>query len=277
MAVFYDNARNKLSVVTTTDGAVSRQVYEGKISVPSGACYVRCNWHKGSGDQYFGYTINNGVVAKNVITTKVLTKCNIVAKPFTLSGGNAIGFGDSIMYGYRSLDPTDVSSNPWPNLVKDALGLNNFTNRAVGGAGFTRGTTILTQITGQTLNTRDLIFIAAGTNDFHYGASLSSFSDAVNAVFDYVDTNKGSQTKVIVITPINRSQAPRVENGASLDVYRSILTELALERGYSVLDGSSFGFPQVESDYQDEVLNDGLHPTDKGYVIYANAVCGLLS
>ena len=276
MLSFHDNTGIRISAVTTATGAVSGEVYSGPISVPTGAYYVRATKRVASGEQYVGYdtkyleAINELTASDNYVFAESL------AKPFVNSGANAIGFGDSIMYGYGP--DAVVSPNPWPNIVKDRCGFNNFTNRAVGGAGFTVGSTILTQMTGQTLNTRNYIFIAAGTNDYHYTAKLSVFETAVNTAFDYVDANKGPQTKVVIITPINRSQAPRNSNGASLDAYRSILTKCALKHGYSVIDGRNFGFPKTDYDssYLTAVLTDGLHPTDAGYVMYANHICGLL-
>ena len=273
---FYNNVGTRISKITTIDGATSGQVYTGDIAVPENAFYVGATKRTANGEQYISYPLNYKKTMMELEAANSYIFADILAKPFVLSGANAIGFGDSIMYGYMSLDATDISSNPWPSVVKDRLGFNNFTNRAVGGAGFTVGTTLLQQITGQTLNTRDYIFIAAGTNDYHYGAPIGSFSNAVDGVFNYIDENKGAQTKVIVITPINRSQASGNANAASLDVYRTILTQKALTRGYSVIDGRKFGFPTKAGTYQQAVLPDGLHPNDTGYIMYANHICGLI-
>ena len=276
VCVFYNNAGIRISAVSTIDGATSGTVYTGDIPVPDGAYYVRATKRVASGEQYVAYELAYDAIITDEMNKRNCILAETLAKPFVLSGANAIGFGDSMMYGYRSLDQTDVSANPWPNIVKDRLGFNNFTNLAVGGAGFTVGTKIITQMTGKILNTRDYIFIAAGTNDYHYAAYLDAFETAVNEAFDYVDANKGANTKVVVITPINRSQAPGNTNAASLNDYRSILTESALKRGYSVIDGRNFGFPDFAGGYQQSVLPDGLHPNDTGYVMYANHICGLL-
>ena len=198
-----------------------------------------------------------------------------IDKPMIFTEKNIIGFGDSIMKGYK--DGGVLVEKNWVDLFLERSGATNFTNRAIGGAGFgISSNSIASQLTGQILNTRDYIFIGAGTNDYHYSISKTAFQNGVNSAFDIIDTNKGTQTKVIVITPINRTQGTPNNNPIPLDWYRETITMMSLQRGYSVIDGSKMGFTSVAGNYQEATMVDGLHPNELGYEIYARHLYGLL-
>jgi lysophospholipase L1-like esterase len=282
MIAFYDSSYNLISVITNV--GTDKTVVTGRANVPTDAKYFRATMRNASEGQYVKYKSDTKKLSEDVeAIKKQLSEKNEyvivdnIAKPMNFANSNIIGFGDSIMYGYRSLDTSDVSEHPWREIFKEKSGASNFTNRSVGGAGYARQyNSILMQLEGQTLSTRDFIFVAAGTNDYHYGVSESEFLTGIENTFAFIDSNKGENTKVIIITPINRSQPSANDNPITLDWYRDCLTKKALEHRYSVIDGSKMGFPNVSSNYQSLVMSDGLHPTDLGYEIYANYLLGIL-
>lgn len=274
MICFYDNAHYFMSSISDDGTGVAKPV-SGTVAIPEGACYVRVSCRIDY-PHYFlmGYDFNT--LEKLSQLTEDYLLIDSIAKPMTFSGADSIAFGDSIMKGY--LPDGTISSNPWINIVSGELNFSNITNRAVDGAGFTlNSNSIMSQVNGQILNTRDFIFVAAGTNDYNYCARSSTFESSVEEVFNYIDANKAEKTKVIVITPTNRTLDAGTYNPLPLSWYRNCLTELALKHGYSVIDGSTIGFANKVGSYQNLTMLDGLHPTDLGYKIYANHILGLLS
>ena len=60
----------------------------------------------------------------------------------------------------------------------------------------------------------------------------------------------------------------------TLQNVRNIITRVALEYDYNVVQGTEFPFP-TESDtqeYKSLMFQDNLHPTDLGYKMYAKAL-----
>ena len=130
----------------------------------------------------------------------------MVRKPFAWSGKRINFTGDSITKGY--INGQQISQNyNYPKLFCDAVGATPY-NLAVGGATFSTGTQqshIIDQVTNTNKN-NDILFIAAGINDWAFGVDLATFATAVKQVCDYLNNaSNGWQTKpVIWITPINQ-------------------------------------------------------------------------
>ena len=53
---------------------------------------------------------------------------------------------------------------------------------------------------------------------------------------------------------------------------RSIITDYAIEYEFSVIDGKHFNFPTEKSDITNDLLEDELHPSYKGYRHYAKCL-----
>jgi lysophospholipase L1-like esterase len=275
MIAFYDNSGIRLSYIAT--GGTDGSLYKATVSIPAGAYAVRATYHTGSGDQYVEliYPYQDAVQYANA--EKAFMRIDTLDKPFSLSGADVCVFGDSIAKGYDHTSA--VVANPWPNVLGSKLGFHSIANYAVGGQGYSRGSNnVLAQLQSASLSSKTIIFIGAGTNDYHYGIRLSVFDAAVESAFAYVDSNKSAAAKVIVITPINRTAAPDANSTqfASLDDYRKIITQRALLHGYSVIDGSKFGFSDIAGAYQEATMQDGLHPNQTGYNFYATHIAGLI-
>ena len=221
MICFYDNAHYFISSISD-DGTGTNKPVSGVAEIPEGACYVRVSCRIDY-PHYFsmGYDFNTLKKLSQIEEDYLLI--NTISKPMIFSGANCIAFGDSIMKGYTP-DNT-ISVNPWIDIVSTELGFNNITNRAMGGAGFTiSNNSLISKVTGQILNTRDFIFISAGTNDYYYCARSSTFESSVEEVFNYIDANKAEKTKVIIITPINRTSNAATYNPLPLSWYSICLT-----------------------------------------------------
>lgn len=113
------------------------------------------------------------------------------------------------------------------------------------------------------------IIIALGTNDLSgviRGTILlgdwdsedtSTLYGALNYAVNRCKTNAPS-AKVILVSPINRTNG---WNGIAMQIIRNAIRNKALANGFSILDGGTSPFPNVENDLSKICWNDGLHPT----------------
>ncbi|WP_127580182.1 SGNH/GDSL hydrolase family protein [Paenibacillus koleovorans] len=253
MGCFYTSGDSYIGNVT---------VSSGYLVVPDNAAYVVLNLI-GTDEVY--------AIPREYEAAQVYADC--VNKPYVFSGKTSLWFGDSITAGYTS--GVTITANGFPKLFSNKVGMT-FTNEGVGGALFTSGynvvETIPTTIESTTLNT-DFVFIAGGTNDFGLGADIEDFEQTISDLCDYLEANYSGE--VIFITPINRV-TPSNNEVAPLDAYRNIIAEYACMYGFSVVDGSNFNFPLESGVYKTAVMNDGLHPTEDGYKVYAKNLATVL-
>ena len=206
---------------------------------------------------------------KDTITTNTQNYGSCLNKPYNFSNKTALFFGDSITKGY--INSSTITDKTYCKIFSDKVGLTH-TNKAKGGALFTSGynevETINTTIEKTTLNT-DFIFIGGGTNDYGLGVPLSTFKNSLEELCQYLQSNYNGE--VIFITPINRV-APSNNEQAPLQSYRNAIIEKACKYGFSVVDTSKFAFPSTSSEYSTLVLSDNLHPSEKGYEVYAKCL-----
>jgi lysophospholipase L1-like esterase len=240
----------------------------GYITTTSDTGYILVNVSKGD------YVYSEKVTTTGLSTTSNQNFRNNVSKPFTFNGKTALYFGDSITTGATS--GSTSTPNNFPKLFSDKVGLN-YTNKGVSGALFTSGfngvETIPTTIKTTPLNTTDIIFIAGGTNDYGLGVSLSQFETSISDICSYLKANFTG--KVVFIAPINRVTTSN-NQVADLQDYRNIIGQYSMMNGFSFIDGGTFNFPSVTGTYSSSVFGDGLHPSETGYKIYANALSTIL-
>lgn len=185
--------------------------------------------------------------------------------------------GDSISAGWAA-DYVDGSINQHNaevsaiNKLKQLLGNVTVYNHSHGGWSYSSPTNNMLVEAQQAneanhLNT-DYLLIMAGTNDFDYGKGKQAFSNALDDLTEYLNENYNGQ--IIIVTPINRSkEEARI---VSLDWYRDTLTNWALQNGYWVIDGSKVDFPTSAGEEQQIMIADGIHPSNYGHIMYANAL-----
>ena len=211
---------------------------------------------------------------------------NVVKKPLTFNNKNAYFAGDSITVGH--INGSQVTQNNYVNIFCDHTGLNK-TNIAVSGALFTFGKnaikTIPTQIS-EIVASPDYLFIAGGVNDWQMGVPFAEFRTTLNSLCDYINSAENlSDTEIIWILPINQAGYEKthdLNSFANLQVYRNIMYEVISSRNngnYSIINGYTFGFPDESADTEcvSRMFGDKLHPSERGYLLYAfglmNALC----
>jgi lysophospholipase L1-like esterase len=210
---------------------------------------------------------------------------NVVRKPFNWSTRKVLVVGDSIAKGF--VNGSTVTAYTWAYWLNQKLGFASLTNGAVGGAAFTQhdGNTIIkAQLEAHYTDDVNLIFVGAGVNDWMRGASYSDVYNAVTELIDYVANNYPANTEIIFVTPIEPAgyhlyDKTRRTGTDSLDDIRQAITDAAIANDtdnlISVIDGKTFGFPNIEgkSAFISLAFGDRLHPSELGYRnIYAPAL-----
>lgn len=238
----------------------------GVVKYPAGTNYIIINLGV---DDYIESEI---IYSTTKEETKDYNLTTIINKPYNFNNEKALFVGDSITKGYIN-GSTITNDLNYVTLFSNSVGLTS-TNLAIGGALFTKGynevKTILEQLDTLTLNNYNFLFIAGGTNDYGLGVPIEEFTLAVKEVCDYLKANYNKE--VIFITPINRI-APSNDEKAPLDEYRSVITNYAIEYEFSVIDGKHFNFPTEKTDITNDLLEDELHPSYKGYRHYKKCLC----
>ncbi len=97
---------------------------------------------------------------------------------------------------------------------------------------------------------------------------MKTFETSLKNTCKYLKKNFTGKD-VIFITSINHAAWDDSKAVVSVDDYRKIITKVARKNKCSVIDGSAFHFPNSPSEGYEQLLFDGLHPTEWGYAIYA--------
>lgn len=212
----------------------------------------------------------------------------VVDKPFSFNGKTAVFFGDSICYGTASTPSghIDAGANRWTTKFCNKVGLTE-TNHGIGSASFTYGVTgyNIVETIMETPITQDFIFICGGVNDFWYNAEIGDYNSndtttlygALNTLISYLNTNYPNK-QIIFVLPIN-TQIEQENKLHPLNDYRQAIFNKASVAGYSVVDGSQFGFADFRHTgycFQYYTEWDNLHPTVAGHAMYAKAMATAL-
>ena len=189
-----------------------------------------------------------------------------IEKPFNLtSESKVIAFGDSITSGYGEVSRSET----WINLLSSRIGFT-LNNVAVGGAMFKE--TAEKSIAAQYEAIADWtgithVFIAAGVNDASHSTDFDDFKTYVQNTIDYIKLHAPSDVKICFITPIERNSV--VYHTIN---YASIIASIALNNDCSIINGYDIPIPFINSEWFDNLTQDGLHPTEQGQKVYANFV-----
>lgn len=200
---------------------------------------------------------------------------------------NAIG--DSITYGVFTGEndncPKSRPEKTWFTLVCETFGFEEMRNYAVSGVSVSGLTTVnpggaISKTYVRMNDDADIVFVAAGTNDFGTGVPVGSGEDREDVSFyGALDVlcrglnEKYSTAKKVYIVPIKREKEGPTPKGYTLDDYRNAIKEVAGERyGFYIIDGKSFGFEPETPEGRKKYMLDGLHPNDAGHKLYAERV-----
>lgn len=205
-----------------------------------------------------------------------------VKKPLSFNGKTINFFGDSITYGYIAASgnvEAHQATNQYPKLFAQAVGAsyNNY-----GRTGHTLADTaygsIYNDLQTYGVSECDFVVVSGGVNDWQTGVTENELKTAMMNICTWLGNNFSGE--VIFITPINKAgRNPITTPTQTLQNVRNVITQIALEHGYSVVQGWEFPFPTSKDDpyYISAMFQDRLHPTELGYSLYAqalrNAVC----
>lgn len=268
--VTYNMVGNVIDKIIPPNSSYS--VMSGDLDISSAktmriCCYNNANSYVEQKCMLYGFGAKNDSIISHVVN-----------RPYTFANKNAVFCGDSITAGFTS--GSTITQNGFPKLFSDAVGMT-FINKGVGGATITRITgygCIKDQVSSIDLSSADYIFIAGGVNDWQLAASLSEFRSSVKNICDYL-VEHNYNGSVIFILPISEAGRIPIETPiAELDDYRVIIAEVAMQYEHSVVNGKLFNFPTVDSDsaFITAMFGDRLHPTEKGYRLYAKNLKNVL-
>lgn len=205
-----------------------------------------------------------------------------VKKPFDFTGKKLDFFGDSITYGYIAASgdiPSHQATNQYPKTFWQDVGANGYHNYGVSGSTLSVVSgydSIYTKIQQTTLS-GDFVFVAGGVNDWQVGVNETTLKTAMVNICEYLKENFSGE--VIFITPIYEAgRTPIVTPTQTLQNVRNVITRIALQYGYSVVQGWEFPFPTEDddADYISAMFQDKIHPTELGYSMYAQALRNVL-
>lgn len=283
---FYNEEKNylpNLSVIATTDN-----IYSGVITIPEGVGYIKCC-------NYFNVvdavaTLQVGSLLKYIrsieykeVTGPIYNLANSIKRPIVFTDKKVAAFGDSITHGLTSTPEgvTKVTKGYLPQFVELA-GATLVTNKAVNGAAFTTVPNWEPATINQQLNSyngeADIVWVAAGINDFVLGCTLGKYGDnteytfygAVHIACENIKVKFPNAT-VIFVTPIPVTKSYNGQSTSPVDAFRSAIYEVATTYGFNVVSGSDLGMPKVPKGWSNSIIADwdGAHPTVAGHTFYA--------
>ncbi len=204
--------------------------------------------------------------------------------------GLTINFlGDSITEGHGTSGPEKV----FHQIIKEKHGLKHAYNYGVS------GTRIARQIVPTKDNTKwdltfelrseimnrgaDAVIVFGGTNDFGHGdapfgelesTDIYTFCGAVNSLICRLKRDFPN-SKIIFMTPIHRltENQKSSPDSKTLEDYKNAIVEICKKWGIKVIDLFKIN-PLDPND--EELVPDGLHPSDKGHSIMAEVVANEL-
>ena len=182
----------------------------------------------------------------------------------------AMFYGDSITYGldYGENRETIQNKQNWVNVFAELTGLR-VTNHGVSGTTLSQ---MLTNFKYYGARLYDYIFIAGGINDYHTNKTDEETRNTMREWCEYLKNNY-PHAIVTFITPINEAtRLYRKDLEEGLNDIRRIITEVAVQYSFNVIQGSSFPFPSERGTLANEVFSDDLHPNTLGYRIYAETL-----
>lgn len=216
-------------------------------------------------------------ITKNMLSDEIKNEFNS-----SYFANKTVNFlGDSITYGYDGSIPNNTNNTkvqkPYPETVKDILGLYKSNNYGVSGASISGGSyPLYLNYTSMTDNA-DYIVVFAGTNDWSgsiYGQPLGEKTDTEAGTFyGALDilikglVNKYPSKKIGFITPLKRTAGGETNKyDLHLSDYVDAIIYKCNEFAIPVLNLflNSGCCPQIDS-FKENNLPDGLHPNQQYY------------
>lgn len=192
------------------------------------------------------------------------------SEPVDLTGKHVIAYGDSI-----------TAAGTWFAQAETELGVT-VTNRGTGGQNSTEGKEGLDAVLEEK---PDILLLSYGMNDSAIDYKYVPLDTYKQNIADMIERAQQAGAAVILVieNPIGEEQyytrhdkalfEPYGGIGAFYLQYVEVMRELADEYGVVTADLHKI-FSETE-DYND-YLDDGVHPNEKGFALYAQALCDAL-
>lgn len=189
---------------------------------------------------------------------------DLLLNRYDFEGKRIAFFGDSITFG--ATVNGGFTKNTYPKLFCEKVNAE-YDNFAKGGSSFTGGGNEPASIVEVVKNTDlsyDYLIIAGGANDCGNYHSVESMETALNELCLYLK-EKFTGTDIIFITPTPNGYFESEPNEESrLYPYRQAIARIAEENGFSYINGDQMVIEDPDSE------NTDIHPTEEGYVRYAD-------
>ena len=255
------NGSNLSPLVFTTNGNQSFSVALGSVGTTKTVEIIDGTQSTGGGSTSLGSFITS--------ITYPDTASFSVQSP--INSNSILFYGDSISAGGNSTNPEYQS---YISLLRSNYGFNTILE----GWGYralyddASNATKITNFVNHIANTNPTtIWLAIGTNDYGLNKwSAASFGTALANVIDGLHTSLPT-TRIICQTPLVRNSESANGYGNTLSDYRTQIVNVCNARSSytTTINGTTF---LSLSD-----LDDGLHPTNAGFVKYANRIVPVLN
>lgn len=192
------------------------------------------------------------------------------SEPVDLTGKLVVAYGDSI-----------TAAGTWFAQAESELGVTVL-NRGTGGQNSTEGREGLDAALAES---PDILLLSYGMNDSAIDYKYVPLDTYKENIADMIERGQQAGAKVILVieNPIGEEQyytrhdkalfEPYGGVGAFYLQYVEVMRELAAEYGTGVADLHKIF---SETDDYNEYLDDGVHPNEAGYALYAQALCDAL-
>lgn len=221
------------------------------------------------------------IVLALVLTLFALSACESQEKKLEVYEGKSAAFvGDSITNGVG----LESQASVYWILLKNKINLGMVNNYGINGSSVsTKGTKGLEKtplaIRVDAIPKHDMIFIFMGTNDFGGSVPLGTMEDktdisfygAYNFVLDRLQT-KYPETKIVIITPIQRYSMTENKLGLTLDVYVDAVREIAQAHDLPVIDLYTEMADVFTEANVEKYMPDKIHPTEEGHVLMEEVI-----
>ncbi len=246
--------------VEETDDDIQTNVREGGILLPTGD------------NEESTYEAPTEETLVNDSTREENEYGDLLLKSYDFEGKKIAFFGDSITYG--STANGGYTKETYPKLFCEKVGAE-YDNLAKAGSSFTGGgnepASIVQTIKDTDLSSYDYLIIAGGANDLGNFHTTESIESALTDLCQYLKSHFTGTDVIFITPPPNWYFEEEANEDSRLYPFRQAIARIAKENDFSFINGD-----QMVIDDPDNKIID-IHPTEKGYEMYAEELYSRLT